>query len=113
MSTYAGSIRKGFLIAVIVLVVDFAVSTLLALIGLSVLAVMGDLLLFEVAFIVIVGGIVEFSKSKGVYEFRKLAFQSEEKFSSAKHKEASKMALVLFTAGVTLFCFLILVALME
>jgi hypothetical protein len=73
----------------------------------------GDLLLLEAAILAIAGGLVEFSRSKGVYEFRRVALQSKEDFSIAKHSEASKKAVVLFSAAAILFLLLVIVALLR
>jgi hypothetical protein len=94
-------------------VADFAIAELLMLFGASPLGVLGDLILLEVAILAILGGLVEFSKSKGVYEFRHLALRSEEKFSTAKHLEASKTAVAFFSAALMLFSILIVLALVQ
>jgi hypothetical protein len=89
------------------------VAGLLMLFGLRSLETVGDLLLFEVGALAIAGGIVEFSCSKGVSEFRRVALQSKDDFSTAKHSEASKKAVVLFFAAAILFLVLIVLALLR
>jgi len=115
LSTYQNSIRRGLLIAAVLLVLNTAVSALAALTGLSraPLGVLGDLVLVEVGLLAIIGGFLEFSKSKGVYEFRRLAFGEEEEFSSAKHGEAWRSAIAFFSAALLLFSFLIVLGLLE
>jgi hypothetical protein len=105
--------RKGLLVAAILLVADFMVGGLSMFFGLRSLETIGDLLLLEVGVLGIAGGLVEFSHSKGVYEFRRVALQSKEDFSIAKHSEASRKAVVFFCAGAILFLLLVIVALIR
>ena len=115
LSTYRNSIRRGLLVGAILLVVNTALSGLAVLTGLSraPLGVLGDLMLVQVGLLTILGGFLEFSRSKGVYEFRRLAFGEEEEFSSAKHREASRSAVAFFSAALLLFSLLIVLALLE
>jgi hypothetical protein len=99
------------LITVGLLVTDFAVGELLVPLGLSALGVLGDLMLLEVGILAVLGGLIEFSRSKGVYEFRRLALRSKEEFSTVKHLEASRVAVALFSAALTLFFILVVLAL--
>jgi hypothetical protein len=94
-------------------VADFAVGELLAQFGASALGILGDLMLLEVAILAILGGLVEFSRSKGAYEFRRLALHSKEEFSTEKHHEASRMAVVFFSGALMLFAILIILALVQ
>ena len=107
------SIRKGLLVAAAVLVADLAASELLSFIGFLTIRVIGDLLLLEVAILAILGGLVEFSGSIGVYEFRHLLFHTKEELSPTRHKDASKRALVAFCAALVLFSVLVVLALWE
>jgi len=101
------------LIAAAVLAVDLAVSELLAFVGFSPPRVFGDVLLLEVAILAIVGGLAEFSRSIGAYEFRRLLFHTKKEPSATMHKDASKKALVLFSAALALFLVLVVLALWE
>jgi hypothetical protein len=103
------------LVAAILLVVNAAVSALAMVTGLSraPVGVLGDLMLVEVGLLAILGGFLEFSRSKGVFEFRRLAFGEEEEFSSGKHTEASRSAVTFFSAALLLFSLLIVLALLE
>jgi hypothetical protein len=94
-------------------VADFALAELLVPFGGSALGVLGDSMLLEAAVLAILGGLVEFSRSKGVYEFRRLALHSKEEFSTGKHLEASRMAVVFFSATLMLFSILIAIALVQ
>ena len=109
------SIRKGLLIAITLLVVDVGISELATYAGLSQkpLGMLGDLLLLEVGLFAVLGGLVEFSRSKGVYELRRLALRSEERFSTARHREASISAMMLFCVALVLFSILVILALLE
>jgi hypothetical protein len=110
---YLASIRKGLLIAVVVFLADVGGSALLAFIGFSLLGLIGDLLLIETGLLAVVGGFVEFSRSKGVYEFRRVLFHTKEEFSERRHKEASRGAIVLFSTSLALFSFLVVLILFE
>jgi hypothetical protein len=103
------------LITIILLFVDGSISELAAYIGLTQkpIGVLGDLLLLDAGMLAVLGGLVEFSRSKGVYEFRRLALHSKEEFSTTRHREASASAVMLFCAALVLFSILIVVALLE
>ena len=90
-----------------------AISGLLAFMGLSPLRVMNDLLFLEVGLFAVLGGLTEFSQSIGAREFRRVAFHTTDEFSVEKQKEASRKALVLFSAALLLFSLLIVLALLE
>lgn len=115
LSTYQNSIRRGLLAGAILFVVNTAVSGLAVLTGLSrtPLGILGDLTLVQVGLLTILGGFLEFSRSRGVCEFRRLAFGEEEEFSSAKHRAASRSAVAFFSAALLLFSLLIVLAPLE
>jgi len=94
-------------------VADFALGESAVTFGVSALGFLGDLMLLEVAILTILGGLVEFSRSKGVYEFRRLTLHSKEEFSTAKHLEASRTAVMLFSGALMLFSILIILALAQ
>jgi hypothetical protein len=103
-------------IAAFLLLADSAVavaSGVLRFTDLSPLGTVGDLLLAEVGLLAIVGGLVEISRSREAYEFRRLALGSEEEFSTAKQAEASKRAVVLISTAGTLFLLLVGLALLR
>ena len=83
----------------------------LSLLQLSALGTAGDLMLLEVGTLAILGGLIEFSQSKGVYEFRRITLDSKEEFSAKKHLEASKRAVIFFSAALTMFVLLVVIAL--
>ena len=109
------SIRKGLVIAVVVLSIDAGISSLATYVGLlqKPLVMLGDLLLLEVGLFAVLGGLVEFSRSKGVYELRRLAQRSSERFSITRHREASITAVMLFCVALVLFSILVVLALLE
>jgi len=100
------------LIAGIIFLADLLIGTGLIPARLSALGIVGDLLLVEVGLLAILGGLVEFSRSKGVYEIRR-TLDSKEEFSTAKHAEASRRAVVFFSSALALFLLLIALALIE
>lgn len=91
---------------------DSVVGGVLMFIGFQLLGTIGDLLLVEVGFLAIVGGLVEFSRSKGAYELRRVAFHSKEDFSTTRHVEASKKAVVFVSTAAALFLLLVAIALL-
>jgi hypothetical protein len=95
------------------LLADIGLSMMLTILGFSLLGFLGDLLLIETGLFAISGGFLEFSQSKGAYEIRRVIFQTKDRFSTAKHKEASRSATVLFSTALALFLFLILLVLFE
>ena len=101
------------LIAAVLFLADSAVAGVLTFIDLSLLGTVGDLLLAEVGLLAIFGGVVEISRSREAYEFRRLALGSKEEFSTAKHAEASKRAVVLISTAGTLFLLLVGLALLR
>jgi hypothetical protein len=98
---------------VLLLVIDFTVGEGLSLLGLPVPDVAGDLIMLEVGILAVLGGFVEFSRSKGVYEFRRAAFHSDEQFSTVKHSEASRIAVMFFSAALGLFLILMILAMVR
>jgi len=102
-------------IAVVVLSINAGISSLATYVGLlqKPLVLLGDLLLLEVGLFAVLGGLVEFSRSKGVYELRRLAQRSNERFSITRHREASKTAVILFCVALVLFSILVVLALLE
>lgn len=101
------------LIAGTIFLADLLIGTILIPARLPSLGIVGDLLLVEVGLLAILGGLVEFSRSKGVYEIRRITLLSKEEFSTAKHGEASRRALMLFSAALTLFGLLLILVLIE
>jgi hypothetical protein len=103
------------LLTAILLLADAIVSGVAVYVGVSrtPMRVAGDLMLLEVGLLAILGGVVEFSRSKGVYEIRRVAFHTKEEFSMAKHKEASMTAVGFFCAGLVLFSLLVVLAVLE
>jgi len=102
------------LIGATLFAVNTALSALAVFTGLSSAPfdVLGDLMLVEVGLLTIFGGFLEFSRSRTVYDFRRLTLGEQEEFSSAKFKEASRDAVPFFSAALLLFSFLIVLALL-
>lgn len=90
-----------------------AASALLGYFGLSGSGVFGDLLLLETGLFALFGGLVEFSRSKGVYEIRRLALHEKAEFSTDKHRQASVAAMALFSAALVFFLFLVMLFMLK
>lgn len=95
------------MIAAVLFLADSAVAGVLMFTDLSLLGTIGDLLLVEVGLLAIVGGLVEISRSREPYEFRRLALGSKKEFSTAKYADTSKRAVLLISTAGTLFLLLV------
>ena len=75
-------------------------------------AVLGDLLLFEVAILFIIAGIIDVSTSAGMTGFRKL-FSSSVEYSTVKRREAERHVMVFIVTGVFLLAAIIVLAIFD
>jgi hypothetical protein len=73
--------------------------------------ILGDSVLIEVAILFILAGLLDFSRSIGAVQFRKMILGSKQEYSATAHKEAEKKALVFFLGGVILLSLLVVLAL--
>jgi hypothetical protein len=78
--------------------------------GPSLVEIIGDLMLIEVAVLFLVAGLIEVSYSIGGAGFRKNVLGLKQEYSQYAHKEAERKALVLIFAGLFMFVVLIAVA---
>ena len=67
-------------------------------------------MLIEVAVLFILAGLLDFSRSIGAVEFRKMILGSKQEYSSSAHKEAEKKAVVFFLGGIILLSMLVVLA---
>ena len=97
----------------VLLVADSLAAYALTFLSYRFIEVMGDLMLIEVAILFVLAGLLDFSTSIGAAQFRKTILGSKQGYSSSKHKEAEKTALVYFLGGLIIFLMLIVFALYE
>jgi len=108
MLTFPKILGRSIMIATGAMLVDGLGSYVATLFGFSFIEVMGDFMLFEVAVLFLLAGLIDFSSSVGAAHFGKALFGSSQEYSALAHKEAGRKALMLVLAGT--FMFLILVA---
>ena len=73
----------------------------------ALIEILGDLLLFEIAVLFVLAGILDISYSLGTVQFRKALSSSKESFSIERRKIMEKQALAFVASGVTLMCILV------
>jgi hypothetical protein len=78
--------------------------------GLPPAGVFGDLLLLEVAALVLLAGLVDFGSSLGISHLWRIAFPSRQDFSFQKRSEIERKAMVFLFAGLMLLAVMILLA---
>ena len=93
------------------LVSDAVVAYLLSLLRYSFTEAIGDFVLIEIAALFILAGLLDFGSSIGVAQFKKVILDSKEDYSSTKHKDVERKALVFLLAGIILFIALTVLAL--
>lgn len=100
-------------IAASLVLADALVSLLLMQVGMSFSEIVGDLLALEVAVLFVVAGILDFSSSVAVAQFRSRVLASKEGFSASKRKDIERRALVFVISGIALFAILVLLAVVD
>ena len=110
MLTFLAILGRSLRIAAALIVVDFILAYVLTLLTYSLVETMGDLMLFEVAILFILAGLLDFSSSIGAAQFRKTLLHSKLEYSPAKHKEVERKAAVFFLGGLIIFLVLVLFA---
>jgi hypothetical protein len=110
MLSYLETLRRSLLVAFGFSVFDVAAAYLLTLFRYSFTETIGDFILIEVAFLFILAGLLDFGSSIGMAQVRKVILGSKEEYSSAKHKDTERKALVFLFAGIFLFLALTAIA---
>lgn len=113
MLTLLTVLGRSVRLALVLLVADGVAAYGLTFLSYRFIEVMGDLMLIEVAILFILAGLLDFSTSIGAAQFRKTLLGSKQGYSSSKHKEAEKKALVYFLGGLIIFLILIVFALYK
>jgi hypothetical protein len=110
MLTFLAILGRSLRIAAALLAVDSILAYVLTLLTYSFVETMGDLMLFEVAILFILAGLLDFSSSIGAAQFRKTILHSKLEYSSVTHKEVERKAAVFFLGGLIIFLVLVLFA---
>lgn len=106
-------LRKVVMLDVILVAVNGVAGYVLAVFGYSIVEAIGDMMLVEVAGLLILAGLLDFGSSIGMFQFRKVFFASKENYSASKRKDSERKALVFLFAALILFSILILAAVYE
>jgi len=108
--TYAAVMLRALKVAAFLLLVDslIAIMPFSTIIDFSPIGVMGDLMLAEVAVLFIVAGILDFSSSIGMAQFRKTFLSSKEDYSPEVRKEKERTAVVFLFTGLVLLAAMVL-----
>lgn len=114
MLSRADVFRRSVTCASALVAVDVTVALLpfFSWIDVSSAAVLGDLLLFEVAMLFMVAGVIDISSSAGMTGFRKL-FSSSVEYSTVKRREAERHVVVFILTGVFLLAAMIVLAIFD
>ena len=113
MLSFLNMLRRSLLLVAGLLAVDTVAGYLLTFLKYTFIEAMGDIMLVEVAALFILAGLLDFASSIGVTQFRKTFLASKQGYSSLKHKESERKALVFFLAGLILFLMLAVSAIYE
>ena len=101
---------RALKVAAFLLLADSVIALLpfSTMIDLSPIGVMGDLMLAEVATLFIIAGILDFSSSIGMAQFRKTFLSSKEDYSPEIRKEKERTAVVFLFTGLVLLAAMVL-----
>jgi hypothetical protein len=101
---------RALKVAAFLLLADSVIALLpfSTMIDLSPIGVMGDLMLAEVATLFIIAGILDFSSSIGMAQFRKTFLSSKEDYSTEVRKEKERTAMIFLFTGLVLLAAMIL-----
>jgi hypothetical protein len=110
MLSYSQVLRRSLKIAAILVVTDLTIAFVTMRLDLPPAGVFGDLLLLEVAALILLAGLVDFGSSLGISHLRRIAFSSRQDFSFQKRSEIERKAMVFLFAGLMLLAVMILLA---
>jgi len=113
MLTLLTVLGRSARLALVLLFADGLAAYGLTFLGFHFIEVIGDLMLIEVAILFMLAGLLDFFTSIGAAQLRKILLGSKQGYSSSRHKEAEKKALVYFLGGLIIFLILIVFALYE
>ncbi|HXZ91184.1 MAG TPA: hypothetical protein VEG61_08985 [Candidatus Dormibacteraeota bacterium] len=110
MLTLLSVLGRSVRLALALVVVDGLAAYGLTFLSYRFIEVVGDLMLVEVALLFLLAGLLDFFTSIGAAQFRKTFLGSKQGYSSSKHKEAEKKAVVFFLGGLIIFLMLIILS---
>ena len=100
-------------VVLILSIVDGVAAVCASLLGFSARNLFGDLLIFEAAVCLVIGGLLDFAKSAGVVELRRLMFGKKEPVLSSSREEDSRRVLTFMTAGLLMLVGTILLVMID
>jgi hypothetical protein len=103
----------AFSIVLILSIVDGAIAICASLLGFSARSLFGDLLLFEASVCLIIGGLLDFTKSAGVVELRRLMFGKKEHVLSYSRANDSRSVMTFMIAGLLMLVGTILLVMID
>jgi hypothetical protein len=110
MLPYSEVLRRSLKIAAILVAMDVMIAFVALQLGLPCSGVLGDLLLLEVAALVLLGGLMDFGSSLGISQLRKVFSPSRGSLSFQERSEIERKAMVFLFAGLMLLGLMILLA---
>ncbi len=113
MLTYTQVLHRSVKVSAFLGIVDLGAALLSTFFEFSPSAMLGNLLLLEIALLFILAGLLDFSSSIGMVQFKRVVLSSKDEFSGTRRKEAERSALVYVFAGLILLAVMILLALAD
>lgn len=111
MLTFPTIVGRTLRIVGVLLLADGLTAFALTFLSYRFIETLGDFMLAEVAILFILAGLLDFSKSIGALQLKKMILGSKQEYSASVHKEAEKKALVFLLSGVILLSILVALAL--
>ncbi len=106
-------LSEAFRIVLILSIVDGVTAACASLFGFSARSLFGDMLLFEAAVCLIIGGLLDFAKSAGIVGLRRLMFGKKEPDLPCSRREDSRRVLTFMIAGLLMLVGTILLVLID
>jgi len=103
----------AFRIVLILSIVDGVTAACVGFLGFSARSLFGDLLLFEAAICLIIGALLDFTKSAGVAELRRLMLGKNAPVLSCPRADDSRRVLTFMIAGLLMLVGTILLVMID
>ena len=107
MLTYPKIIRSSILLLIAIVSVDTLAASLATLFHFSFISVYGDIMLSEVAALFILAGLMDFSTSIGMEQFKKTFLRTTDERSPSEKKATQQKAIVVLVTGLLLLLILV------
>src|SRR5208283_379935 len=100
-------------VVLILSIVDGVAAVCASLLGFSARNLFGDMLIFEAAVCLIIGGLLDFAKSAGVVGLRRLMFGRKEPVLPCSRRDDSRRVLTFMIAGLLMLVGTILLVMID